>query len=320
MMAFDLSTMYMLVGFLLAAYAVVANDSVQTLGTFIASQKSRVKWYWLWLAASVVLVLTLGMGWYENGGDIAHGRLDKIPRPEVFEWYHMVAPLGLLFLTRFGLPVSTTFLVLSVFASDVVLEKMVLKSMMGYAVAAAAAFVIWFLISRLLNEHKKVTNPKEEKFWRIAQWFATGFLWSSWLAHDMANIAVYLPRELSVTEFVLTVSVLVAGLGYVFATQGGKIQEIVLSKSGTRYIRSATIIDIIYAFILWFFKEYNNIPMSTTWVFVGLLCGRELAVYHLHDANKRLKSIFPLLLKDLFKVFVGLAVSVALALLVAGAK
>ena len=25
-------------------------------------------------------------------------------------------------------------------------------------------------------------------------------------------------------------------------------------------------------------KELNDIPMSTTWVFVGLLCGRELAM------------------------------------------
>ena len=32
---------WMAVGFLLAAYSVVANDSLQTLGTFIASNKGR---------------------------------------------------------------------------------------------------------------------------------------------------------------------------------------------------------------------------------------------------------------------------------------
>ena len=41
----------------------------------------------------------------------------------------------LLLLTRIGVPVSTSFLVLSAFASTFILEKMLMKSMMGYAVA-----------------------------------------------------------------------------------------------------------------------------------------------------------------------------------------
>ena len=32
---------------------------------------------------------------------------------------------------------------------------------------------------------------------------------------------------------------------------------------------------LLYFIIL---KELNDLPMSTTWVFVGLLCGRELAI------------------------------------------
>ena len=42
--------------------------------------------------------------------------------------------LILLVLTRVGIPVSTSFLVLSAFASFV-LEKMLVKSIMGYALA-----------------------------------------------------------------------------------------------------------------------------------------------------------------------------------------
>ena len=57
---------------------------------------------------------------------------------------------------------------------------------------------------------------------------------------------------------------------YIFWERGGKIQKIVYSKTGTRYTRSATIIDFVYAIILLYFKQYNDIPMSTTWVFVGL--------------------------------------------------
>ena len=46
----------------------------------------------------------------------------------------------------------------------------------------------------------------------------------------------------------------------------------------TQDTRSATIIDFIYGLILLIFKEWSNMPMSTTWVFLGLLAGREVAL------------------------------------------
>ena len=126
----DLLLLYTVVGFLLASYSVIANDSVQTLGTFIASNSERFKWYYLWGAASSVLLFTLWFGWASNGGDISYGRLNKIPYQEI-QWYHAVAPAALLLLTRFGIPVSTTFLVLSAFASTFILEKMLLNLLWG---------------------------------------------------------------------------------------------------------------------------------------------------------------------------------------------
>ena len=36
-------SIWMLVGFLLAAYSVVANDSLQTLGTYLSSNRSTPK-------------------------------------------------------------------------------------------------------------------------------------------------------------------------------------------------------------------------------------------------------------------------------------
>ena len=119
----ELLTMLRLIGFLLAAYAVIANDSVQTLGTWMASNNERFHYKVLWPAASAVLFYTLWYGWYMNGGDISYGRLNKIPFQEV-QWYHAAAPAILVLLTRMGVPVSTSFLVLSVFASTFVLEKM----------------------------------------------------------------------------------------------------------------------------------------------------------------------------------------------------
>ena len=309
----DLLFLYTLVGFLLASYSVIANDSVQTLGTFIASNSEKFKWQYLWAAASTVLLGTLWYGWVSNGGDISYGRLNKIPYQDI-QWYHALAPAVLLLLTRVGVPVSTSFLVLSAFASTFILEKMLVKSVMGYALAAVVAYGMWFVVARYIDEKKDPVQDKNKTKWRVAQWCSTGFLWYTWLSHDLANIAVYLPRQLSV-EWMLFTSVLFTGLlGWIFYERGGKIQNIVLDKQNTRYVRSATIIDLVYAFILLFFKQYNDIPMSTTWVFVGLLCGRELAIATVSVGTYTLKNVFPIVGRDFLKMMLGLLVSVGLVL------
>ena len=300
----ELVTLWMAVGFLFAAYSVIANDSVQTLGTWIASNNERVSWKVMWGSASAVLLYTLWYGWYMNGGDISYGRLNKIPFQEI-QWYHAMAPGLLLVLTRIGVPVSTSFLVLSAFASTFVLEKMLMKSMMGYAVAAVAAYAIWIVVSKILDEAKPV-KEEHKRYWRIGQWVTTGFLWFTWLSHDVANIAVFLPRQIPVDLMIVISAVFVLGLWYMFREGGGKIQQIVLEKHNTRYVRSATIIDGVYWLILFFFKELNDIPMSTTWVFVGLLCGRELAMATV-TGKEKFKVVFPLIGKDFLQMMVGLA-------------
>ena len=311
----DLVTLYTIVGFSLASYSVIANDSVQTLGTWMASNQERFKWYYMWAAASFVLLFTIWYGWSINAGDISYGRLNKIPYIPI-EWYHAIAPLILVALTRFGVPVSTTFLVLSAFASTVVLEKVLTKSALGYIVAASAAYLIWMLVAKFW-ESKEDIPESHDKYWRVAQWCTTGWLWFTWLSHDMANIAVYLPRQVPVDVMILISIIFVAGLAYMFYERGGRIQEVVLSKTNTKYVRSATLVDLIYSLILWYFKGYNDIPMSTTWVFVGLLAGRELAFATITGKYK-FKTVFPLIGKDFFKMIIGLSLSVVIVLLIHG--
>ena len=303
-----------MVGFALAGYSVIANDSVQTLGTWIASNREKFKWYTMWAAASVVMIGTMVYGWYAYDGDISYGRLTKIPFQEV-KWYHAMAPLALVALTRKGIPVSTSFLVLSAFASTFVLEKMLLKSVVGYGLAAIVAYTLWFVVSSFFDESKDI-KEENKKYWRIGQWFTTGFLWFTWLSHDVANIAVFLPRQLSVVELIGVIIFFTAGLGWIFYQKGGKIQQIVLDKQNTKYVRSATLIDLVYAFLLLYFKQLNNIPMSTTWVFIGLLCGRELALNTYLTKKGNLKQVFPIVAKDFLKLLVGLVVSVAIVLLI----
>jgi hypothetical protein len=301
-----------MVGFALAGYSVIANDSVQTLGTWIASNREKFKWYTMWVAASAVMIATIVYGWWAYDGDISYGRLAKIPFQEV-QWYHALAPLALVALTKKGIPVSTSFLVLSAFASTFVLEKMLIKSMVGYGLAAIIAYALWFVVSSFFNEKNDI-KESNKKYWRTAQWITTGFLWFTWLSHDVANIAVFLPRQLSVVELFGVITFFTIGLGWIFYQKGGKIQQIVLDKQNTKYVRSATLIDLVYGFLLLYFKEINDIPMSTTWVFIGLLCGRELALNTYLTKKGNLKQVFPVVAKDFLKLLIGLSVSVAIVL------
>ena len=309
----DLTLFYTIVGFGLAGWSVIANDSVQTLGTFIASKSKWFKWYTLAASASFMMAVVLIYGWWAYDGDISFGRLTRIPYQEI-QWYHAVAPGILLLLTRVGIPVSTTFLVLSAFASTVVLEKMLLKSVVGYGLAAVAAYICWIAISKFINEKfDEVTTGWKIAFWRNAVWVSSAYLWAAWLSHDVANIAVYLPRQLDISLLLIVVTYFTILLFYIFYIQGGPIQKVVLDKTGTRYARSATIINTIYAAVLYYFKELNDLPMSTTWVFVGLLCGRELAISTMNKEYK-FKYVFPLIGKDFVKMVFGLSVSVGIVL------
>ncbi len=301
----------MWLGFILAGYAVVGNDSIQTLGTFLSSNEDR-PWYILWIFAGSILTATLVYGWFNYSGDVSYSRLSKYPLPENFGWAYLLPPLTLMVLTRTGIPVSTSFLILTFF-NPKNLGSMVTKSLLGYAVAFGAAILVYILITKIV-EKRFIENPikkQEKQLWSVLQWLSTGFLWSQWLIQDFANIYVYLPRSLSGGELAISLIILLSLLAYIFYGRGGAIQEIVKAKTNTVDVRSATIIDFIYGLVLLYFKELNNVPMSTTWVFLGLLAGREIAVRYRLE-NKVVGKTWKMLGMDLAKVFFGLVVSIAL--------
>ncbi|RME98100.1 MAG: hypothetical protein D6772_09510 [Bacteroidetes bacterium] len=274
----DPSFLIMWLGFMLASYSVVGNDSLQTLGTFLASNEDR-PWYILWIFAGSILTATLVYGWYTYAGDVSYGRLEKYPFIEDISWPYLLPPLVLMLLTRTGIPVSTSFMVLTFFKPKG-LYDMTFKSVLGYVLAFATAIIIWQLITRLVDKRfiENPIQPQEKRVWIVLQWSSTAFLWGQWLIQDFANIFVYLPRAISSVELLVSLVILLVMLAYIFYSRGGAIQQIVKAKTNTVDIRSATIIDFLYALVLLFFKQYSNVPMSTTWVFLGLLAGRELAI------------------------------------------
>ncbi len=303
------SFIFMIIGFLLSLYACVSNDAIQTLGTFLNTTKNRPVWQ-IWLYVSLVMVLTFTIGWYINDGDMAFGRLDRIPHAQTFYWWHVLPPLVLLYLTRKGIPVATAFLIVSVFSSSTVVGLMVAKSFIGYVTALICSLVLYFFIARrvekifLYMKNKPISTP-----WIVAKWLSTAFLWSAWLLQDGAVLFIYLPRKLTLAQLVLSLSAFLALLYLLCYKRGGEIQNIVKLKTNTQDPRSATVIDCVYAIILIYFQTVNNIPMSTTWVFLGVLAGREIALYNrLRFITE--KKAYKHLIKDLTKAIIGLVVSI----------
>jgi hypothetical protein len=66
----DATHLFALVGFGLAAYSIVGNDAIQTLGTFLSSNSKR-PWWVLWPFACSILVGVMVVGWVVNRGDVA---------------------------------------------------------------------------------------------------------------------------------------------------------------------------------------------------------------------------------------------------------
>jgi phosphate/sulfate permease len=308
-------------GFFLAAYSAIANDSIQTIGTFIASNQTR-KWYWLWLFMGLIFVGTVTYSWFTYEGDVTYQRL-QVPgldrAPENFVFLQLAAPIVLLVMTRMRMPVSTTFLLLNVFTykAGTILDVMQ-KSFLGYLLAFVIAIIVWFILEKFVETYLK---GEAKPYWYILQWITSGTLWAVWIMQDAANIAVFLPRQLNVWEFLGYTGFVFLGLGFLFYMKGDRIQGIVNEKTRVTDVRAATLVDFVYAIILFYFKMLNNVPMSTTWVFIGLLGGRELAIAlakskKLEKRKARLFRAFYLARKDLVKATIGLLVSLILALII----
>ena len=300
----------MIAGFSLAMYSCVSNDVPQALGTFLSSNMKRSR-LTIWAFAVSVLVITMSWGYFGGGGDMAFGRLERIPMVARLYWWHLIPPMVLLLLSWRGIPVSTTFMLLSVFSSSAVIGSMVMKSVAGYVIALFTAMFAYTVVSGGIERRWIATSGNgTPRKWVVMQWASTAFLWSQWIMQDAANILVYLPREASMLQFVLVVAAMSAFMWLVVANRGGRIQQIVMRKTNVMDMRSATIIDAIYGFILFFFLKWSNIPMSTTWIFLGLLAGREMALYYrlnLLPKSRMWRDIG----RDLMKVLAGVLVSVA---------
>ncbi|ADF51194.1 MAG: hypothetical protein CMP12_16910 [Zunongwangia sp.] len=309
----------MWVGFFFAAYATVANDSIQSLGTFIESNKAR-KWWILWLFVGSIFLVTVTWSFLHYDGDVTYQRLlnpdgtSDYPHPEKFSFFQIIAPLVLLILTRMRMPVSTTFLILSVFSADTSgITSVVGKSLSGYVMAFVLSFAVWYLSYNAIRKFFK--SRKAHTGWMAVQWIVSGSLWAVWVMQDGANIAVFLPRHQSLFQFIIFAVTIFLGLGLLFYLRGDRIQEVVSEKSRISDIRAATLVDLTYVLLLIYKLFISTVPMSTTWVFLGVIGGREIAISlaRKKKGKKHRKKAFKLIARDFIYAFLGLIISVALA-------
>lgn len=306
-------------GFMFTAYAAVSNDSIQTLGTFIESNGDR-KWWVLWLYTGGILLVTLTFSYLYYDGDVTYQRLlkngvTKYPHPKEFSYFQLIAPIVLIMLTRMRMPVSTTFLLLSVFSADTSgITKVIGKSLTGYGLAFIVSFLIWIIAYRLISKHFSSRNVHPA--WTVVKWIVSGALWSVWIMQDGANIAVYLPRKLELWQFIIFSGTIFFGMALLFYLRGDKIQGVVSEKTGIADMRAATLIDFSYVILLIYKLFISTVPLSTTWVFLGIIGGREIAI---GLARKKVGSFHKLkalkiIGKDFLYAMIGLFISLALAL------
>jgi hypothetical protein len=309
----------MWIGFVFAAYAAVANDSIQSLGTFIESNKNK-KWWVLWLFVGGIFLVTILFSFIKFDGDVTYQRLlndageTKYPHPEQFSYFQLVAPLVLLILTRLRMPVSTTFLLLSVFSQDTSgISSIVSKSVSGYLLAFVLSFIVWIAGYKLIQRYfaSRQTHPA----WTIVQWVVSGALWSVWIMQDGANIAVFLPRKLDLTQFIIFAATIFLGLGLLFYLRGDKIQKVVSEKVRISDVRAATLIDFTYVLLLIYKLTISTVPMSTTWVFLGVIGGREIAINLARRKRGRTHKwkAMRVIGRDFSYALIGLFISVVMA-------
>ena len=108
----DTQTVLMVIGFILASYAIIGNDAIQTIGTFLSSNRSR-PWWQLWIFTASILVVVLYYGWLTSPShDASYGRLTDIGFPPGgLNWIYIVPPIAILILTRFGIPEYLLFVI-----------------------------------------------------------------------------------------------------------------------------------------------------------------------------------------------------------------
>ena len=168
---------------------------------------------------------------------------------------------------------------------------------------------------KLLNG--KISNFDNNKLiaWQNIQIISNIGLIIFWIMSNNSNLVVSLPRTFNIPYFLIYILFCAISIFYVVFSRGGKIQSIINAKNGLDNPKTNSIINIAFSLIILMFQYINTTPVATTWSFVGLLSGRELAL-SMKSFNGVKKITLIKILRDLSVLIYGLLITLIYVLLI----
>lgn len=257
-------------------YTIMANNCAQTIGMFIASNKSKSKFRIIYFLSGI-FIITLLISWLFCNKQLDFYLLHDIPYNSLNPLL-VFLPIVLFFLTKYKIPVSATFLIIPIFANKNTVHSMITKTSVSYFISFLISLIVWRFI---YTKYKYLIEVKKEKdinkIWFLLQFMSTGIVWSVWIILSACNFIVFLPRVFELKELILVIFIGVVSIYLILLDNGGKIQEIVDEKSDIN-IKSSVIFNFLFSFTMLFIQYVSKIPITSTWMFLGILAGRELAI------------------------------------------
>lgn len=297
---------YALLVTFLSVFSVIENSSFQIFGTFLTSNKNKSV-FQIFIFIFAIFFVTLLFEWTTNGGRLDFDRLVNINYSENIDFRSVLAPLLLFFLTYKKIPVSTTFILLSGFATKHTVDSMLTKTATSYLVSFVFGYYIWYKLDKLLNGKISDFDNDKIKKWENIQIISNIGLIIFWIMSNNSNLVVSLPRTFNILYFLIYILFCAISVFYVVFSRGGKIQSIIDAKNGLDNPKTNSILNIAFSLIIFMFQYINTTPVATTWSFVGLLSGRELALSMKSNGVKRITLIK--ILRDLSVLIYGLLIT-----------
>ena len=257
-------------------YTIMANNCAQTIGMFIASNKGKSKYRIIYFLSGI-FIITLLISWLFFNKQLDFYLLNNIPYSNLNPLL-IFLPIVLFFLTKYKIPVSATFLIIPIFANKNTIHSMITKTSVSYFISFLISLIMWRFIYTKYKHYIEVKKEKNiSKTWFVLEFLSTGIVWSVWIILSACNFVVFLPRVFELKELILVIFIGVVSIYLILLDNGGKIQEIVDEKSDIN-IKSSVIFNFLFSFTMLFIQYVSKIPITSTWMFLGILAGRELAI------------------------------------------
>lgn len=297
-------------------FSIVLNNSFQILGTFLIINKNTSIWK-SWLFLSSIFVITIMSCWFLCKGQIHFKKLNTIAYTENLTFFHYISPLVIIYFTKKKIPASASFLFLSLFASKSGIYALLANTFRSYIISFIGAFFIWKYLGKIIKKlwSNKINFEELEKnqnLWVVLQYVSTASLWISWLISNSPTAIVFLPRQFDFKSLSVFLFLGCFIIYYILYKKGGAMQNIIKNKKDTDNLQSATMLNIIYSLMIYTLQFAISMPISTTWVFVGLMGGRELAIIENKQniiSNISFKNSIQKILKDLLISSIGILIS-----------